>query len=332
MKDSVQRNEYSISVIIPCYNCEEFIKETLESLEMQDYRNFELICVDDGSTDHTLAILESFKRSTQLSVHIISQINSGVSSARNTGMTAAHGVYYLFLDSDDVINSHLIALLYEEIKNEGYDTVYFRYSRELKETLEWSRRENASIQEVGQEDAMRDLLFQMGQFSFACFLYKGDILKKNDIVFDEGTKHFEDREFNWKYLCNCKKICKIDAPLYGYRINKQSVTQRGGDCWADDGIKAAFRVENYLKSHNCSYYETVKNYLVYRVLWSRAKAYAIARDKKSFIRLRNEYDLDRAMKAMRKDTIFYVRVLSIIYCVSPILFYNVLSFFQKSRG
>ena len=91
--------ETTVSVIIPCYNCALLVEETLASLLKQTYKNFEVICVNDGSTDDTLSVLERYLNIADFDLKIISQKNSGVSKARNRGIDEATGKYVLFLDS-----------------------------------------------------------------------------------------------------------------------------------------------------------------------------------------------------------------------------------------
>ena len=104
-----------VSVIIPCYNCANLVEETLESLRNQTCRDFEIICVNDGSTDDTLAVLERWKECNGLDMQIISQPNGGVSRARNAGIQAAQGEYLLFLDADDMYHTIFIQQMCDAI-------------------------------------------------------------------------------------------------------------------------------------------------------------------------------------------------------------------------
>lgn len=91
-----------MSIIIPCYNSDRFINNTIKMLLCQDLSDCELILVDDGSIDSTLQVLQKYE-SSDSNVRVISQLNQGVSAARNTGMLAARGKYIYFLDSDDTL-------------------------------------------------------------------------------------------------------------------------------------------------------------------------------------------------------------------------------------
>ncbi len=102
------------SVIIPTYNRANFIEKTIESVLNQTYQNFEIIVVDDGSTDNTLGVLEQYKNNNKIHVH--HQKNAERGAARNKGISLAKGEYVIFLDSDDLFLEHYLELLFKKIK------------------------------------------------------------------------------------------------------------------------------------------------------------------------------------------------------------------------
>lgn len=121
-----------ISVIIPCFNCSKYIGETLESLENQVFKNFVVICVNDGSTDNTLDILREWEAKGTLDIKIISQENGGVSKARNEGIKASNTKYIAFCDSDDIYSEFFLSSLYEAIEKNNADAAYCYLTRDVK--------------------------------------------------------------------------------------------------------------------------------------------------------------------------------------------------------
>ena len=116
-----------ISVIMPVYNVEKYVSDCIESVLNQTYKNFELIIVNDGSTDNSLN--EAKKYLCDSRVHIYSQENKGLSAARNTGLKCVKGDYIYFIDSDDVINQNLFDLLIGEFSNhQETDLISFGYT------------------------------------------------------------------------------------------------------------------------------------------------------------------------------------------------------------
>ena len=309
-----------ISVIMPCYNCGSYIDETMESLEMQTYRNFEVICVNDGSTDNTSDKLNEWKEKNVFDIRIITQENGGVSKARNRGIEEANGEYIMFLDSDDIYNPSYIRLMTEAVRNA--DIAYCRLSRNFDDVyLCETRNVCFGTQQITQ--AMDKLLYEMGRYGFYCYVYKKDILDSISLRFDENTRFGEDREFNWKYICHCRNACWIDLPLYGYRINPGSATQRNASWRKTDLLAAVKRIEAYLDEQNCEYSDEFRGYMFARAMWAVAKTFAVSRNKECFARLRKEYDVRACMKVTAKDKNRLVRIASDMYLLSPALFYKI---------
>ena len=314
-----------VSVVIPCYNCASVMDETIESLENQTSNSFEVICVNDGSTDNTLDVLKKWKAESRLDITIINQANGGVSKARNVGIDAAQGEYLLFLDSDDIYNRFFVEKL--SLYAENYDVCFCKLSRKL-ENISNFEAADISFLALSQQEAMHKLLYEMGSYGFYCYLYKKQLLDEFNIRFDENTHRFEDREFNWKYLCHCNNILWLDAPLYGYRINALSVTQQRAT-WQTESFDAVRRVEAYMENLGIPFAKELKSYLFNRMLWARAKYYAQSHRKDLFIRLGTEYDLKSGMKRTAKDNNKLVRIASLLYLIHPMLFYYTLAATKK---
>ena len=111
-----------ISVIIPVYNSEKYLKAAIQSVIEQDYRDIEMILVNDGSTDDSLSICKQLQ-SNDSRIHIINQENSGVSAARNNGIRHAHGEYLIFIDADDLMDKDMLSVLYEKAIETDADIV-----------------------------------------------------------------------------------------------------------------------------------------------------------------------------------------------------------------
>lgn len=310
-----------VSVIIPCYNCCEIVGETLACLEKQTYPNCEIICINDGSSDKTLELLENWKKRGTLNLKVLTQENRGVSCTRNRGIDEACGEYVLFLDADDIWHSEFVWRLVEALEQSNADVSYCRLSRDLNDV------ENLIIGNVDlgvqtQKQAMDKLLFEMWNYGFYCYLYRKETLTKFNLRFDENTRYFEDREFNWKYLCHCNSFAWIDLPLYGYRVTPNSATHKKTS-WehTQKMLEAVKRVERYLEVNKCDYLQTLKSYLYQRVMWTAAKNISLSRDKNMFRKLCSEYDVKTCMKRTAKDSKMLVAIASQLYLIHPMLFY-----------
>jgi len=323
-KTEVESTENAeVSIIIPCYNAERFLDEVFVGLEKQTFKNFELICINDGSKDNTLSVLRSWEKRSSLKITVIDKENGGVSAARNDGIKAARGKYILFLDADDMYHKAYIERLFNAIEETGADVAYCRLDRNYDNVMSVSIKE-AKVLMHTQTEAMNNLLYRMSEFGFCCYIYNKDVLQKYSIEFDCNTITGEDREFNWKYLCHCKNACFIDAPLYWYRVNNQSVTKAKAS-WKRTGILNAIeRVEKYMLDNGCEFLDEFKSYMYARTMWACAKVFAVSRDKELFNRLRKEYDVRKCMKRTTKDKNRLVALSSRIYLFWPWLYYKII--------
>lgn len=254
-------------------------------------------------------------------MQIISQPNGGVSRARNAGIQAAKGEYLLFLDADDLYHPTYIQRLCEAMQRTGADVAYCWLSRQ-PEILK-GEYETAQVICQNQAEAMHNLLYRMPDVGFYCYLYRKDWLVSEKLEFDVNTRHFEDREFNWKYLCHCQSAVLVDAPLYYYRVTANSVTQNRKTQWRTEGIDAVRRIEMYLQQYECPFLDELKAYLYPRVMWSAAKRYALGGEKALLKRLGKEYDVKSCMKRTAKDKNKLVALASRCYLVHPYLFYYI---------
>ena len=286
----------------------------------QTFKDFEVICINDGSSDNTLSVLNKWKDSNELNIVILDQVNSGVSTARNKGIDNANGEFILFLDSDDCYHERFIELMLSGVVDGKSDVSYCRLSRNYDDVMTLIPEHfNGVIQ--SQKEAMNNLLYRMGEFGFCNYIFRKDYLIKLNLRFDVDTKFGEDREFNWKYLCNCSLCYFIDIPLYWYRVNAVSATKSKASWRKTDLLCAVNRIEEYLIEHNCEFSEEFNSYMYARSMWAVAKTFAVSGDKDLFYKLDNEFPVKTCMKRTSKDSNILVAFSSFLYLINPFLFY-----------
>lgn len=204
-----------ISVIIPCYNAKKTIEKCVYSILQQDYSNFEIIAVNDGSNDTTLNILRKLSEKDGR-ISVINQTKSGgVSAARNIGLKRARGEYISFVDADDYIEKTFLSKLKTFIKGADFSVCYF--SSSLGD-IEHSTNVN-SIGELFEE-------MMVPRENIAAFvwnrLYRSEIIRNNGICFDENVYACEDTLFNFKYILHSHTVGICKEHLYHYIINSSS--------------------------------------------------------------------------------------------------------------
>ena len=212
------------SIIIPVYNVEKYLRECLNSVLGQTFPNWEVICVNDGSTDSSASILEVFATKDNR-VRIVTQPNSGLSAARNVGLKHASGEYILFLDSDDWLEVNALEILANDLCDE--DMVCFSGCRYLESEGRFlpadqlQERRFFSGMDYYNEDALKHR-----DFAFVCVVlraYKRSFLLKNRLVFKEGIFH-EDNLFTPLACYYAQKVKVINYCLYNYRVRHNSIT------------------------------------------------------------------------------------------------------------
>lgn len=218
--------EFDLSVVLTVYNMEACLAESLDSLLAQDFRSFEVICVDDGSTDGSLAILESYSRKDSR-IRVISQENQGPAEARNVGLDAARGGYVIMLDSDDVFASSFFSSMMLKAKASSADVVICRsYMFDDK-----SKEKEISPWTVKAEQLPPCPSFSCSDFPdtvLSAFvgwpwdkLYKRSFIEEHGLRFPR-LRNSEDLYFVFLSLILAHKIVVVDDELIGHRMNRSS--------------------------------------------------------------------------------------------------------------
>lgn len=219
-----------ISVVIPVYNVERYLAECLDSVLTQDMSNIELVCVNDGSKDRSLEILEAYAENDSRII-IINQENQGLSCARNAGIDRARGKYLLFLDSDDRLGTNVLADLYEtsqaqELEILAFDAQCFYETEELKKKeykdSYYRRKRNYSKVQTGKELFCE--LVENDDFCDAAWLLflKSAWLKEEGIRFVPGILH-EDCLFSFQCYMSTKRISHRKWGYLYYRVRENSI-------------------------------------------------------------------------------------------------------------
>lgn len=215
-----------VSIIIPVYNTQDYLKECLKSATEQTFDDIEIICVDDGSTDGSVDIVKEFEKN-DARVHLISQKNSGVSVARNTGIKNSKGTYILFLDADDVLDKDCVRKAYEKIIKTKSDIVAFGTFTVCGENVE-KRWDFDIIKKLADGKLnSKDLSVVINlMHNIWDKLYRRDFLIENDIQFPVGYKIGEDGVFNILCYLNDAKYSYLPECLYNYRVYQGSTVHR----------------------------------------------------------------------------------------------------------
>ncbi|MCX8074606.1 MAG: glycosyltransferase [Clostridia bacterium] len=239
-----------VSVIIPAYNAQKYIKKCIESVLNQTYAHIEIIIVNDGSKDDTLKICKSYAKNNS-NVKIITTKNRGVSYARNSGINSSNGKYIVFIDSDDYVDREYISALitnYDDNKLTlcGYYEVIENINNKLNSKLNFKEKITGL-----KEDFY--LLYNNGLInSNFCKLYLSNIIKSNEIKFDEEISIGEDLLFNLEYMKYVNDGFKlVELHLYYYvKRKRDSLSIR----YNKDMLLSKMKIYNNLNDFAKSYF------------------------------------------------------------------------------
>lgn len=211
-----------ISVIVPIYNAEIYLRQNLDSILNQTLKDIELICVDDGSTDFTLKILKEYQEKDSRII-IIQQNNQKAGIARNTGLKIAKGKYIIFLDADDFFKDTMLEELYNKAEIDNADTVvcsYYNYDAKTNKVLDIYTIHSSFVKQspFSAED-IKNSIFSFCRPNPWTKLFKRDFFLENNIQFDDLVS---SNDFCGIYtaVAASKRISILNKPLIYYRLNQ----------------------------------------------------------------------------------------------------------------
>lgn len=207
-----------VSVILPIYNGEKYLDECLYSVCNQNYKNIEILIVNDGSIDSSLMICEKWQKQDSR-IFIFNNENHGVSYSRNFGIEKSKGEYIAFIDADDIVSQDYITTLVDMIDNNPLcDCSIINFSIFSNKLKPFSNGENKSLSIYQTHLAVHGFI---GGFVTAK-LYRSDILKKGCLKLNEDIAVCEDLLFNVQYLRHCREVVYNTGVKYLYRQHEQS--------------------------------------------------------------------------------------------------------------
>ena len=211
-----------VSVIVPVYNCEKLVDRSLERLTHQTLKDIEIVCVNDGSTDGSLEILEAWAKKDKR-IKIVSQKNGGLSSARNTGIANANSPYLMFCDADDEFDSKMCEIMLDAVEKEEVDIVACgtEVKYDAHSEIAESDRNYYRIKYLG-KNYINETITAKTDVSVCDKLFKSEIIKKYNIVFPNKLNN-EDYYFYNAYMSVVKTIFFVNQKLYTYIRHEDSI-------------------------------------------------------------------------------------------------------------
>ena len=243
-----------ISIIIPVYNVERKIQRCLDSVKHQTFSDFELILVNDGSTDKSGEICDKYVANDER-FKVIHQNNQGVSVARNAGINIAKGRYITFIDSDDYVNGDFLSNLYATICSSGADIAMCNYYMVFEDRTDVCMKHGYSSGNILEKDEIKSVFYKhiqdndctIGYFSLWNKIYRSNLIRENHIFLDTEMSFGEDMMFIMQCLKFSNKIAFIEEPLYYYEMTENGLFSRYRRSFLNDTMKCYCSLVSQLK-------------------------------------------------------------------------------------
>ena len=260
IKNSGDIMKKDITIVIPVYNSGKYLNRCIDSIINQTINNYEILIIDDGSTDNSLNIINEYINKYNF-IRVISQENSGPAVARNNGIKKTNTKYLMFIDSDDYIDNDYIKVHYDNILNTDYDVVMSGFRKTDGNNISFERKLN---------DKEFSKYIVTGPYSK---IYKTSFLLENNIYFLD-TNSSEDVYFSLKIINNSANIKTIDYIGYNYfdNINSISNTKHKGFNQDVEIIRLLNELNNMNKNNNKLNDYYIIRYCIWYLLYSGKKA------------------------------------------------------------
>lgn len=282
------------SIIVPVYNTEMYLKQCVESILTQNYKNFEIILVDDGSTDNSASICDEYAKLNK-NVVVIHKENGGLADARNVGLLRSFGKYILFVDSDDFIAKSSLESVARFVSNRELDIVFLKGYKYFDENNVQELDENIYLSEINNKLQLQEYISKLKKLpGSACTkLINREFALRNDLFFIKGIYH-EDIEWFIKMIKKVENFDVLNIAYYYYRQNRSgSITNKVTskhinsmiDIFEMHAVKSAYESED----------KYINNYLAYEYIITLALYMKLPNEGKSKVK-KNIYDYKWLLK------------------------------------
>jgi len=306
-----------VSVIIPMYNSENSIEETLKSVMNQTYKNIEILIIDNNSTDNSNVICQKYAKNDNR-IHIYIEKKQGQSFARNLGIKMAKGDFIYFVDADDVIIDSTIKTLISESNREYLIGIRRIDNKQYNDYFETISSEKLKINIINGK--------QMG--CIWVYLFETEIIKEKNILFDTNTNLLEDMIFLFEYLKFVSKVKFINQKCYYYRLNKDSTTKKtDSHTIINNIIKFNYSIEKIKLIENDNYIDELNKKKNFGIMYELNKV----KNKKKFNDICNNNDCRHILSTIKTYNIiqkkYYKSVINNNYFM-----FNVFRLFYKTKN
>lgn len=317
-----------VSIIIPVYNGQHYIRSIVEDFAGQVYEDFELIFVNDGSTDDSLRYLRSCQEKSRMHISVVDQCNQGVSSARNAGIAEAQGDWMCFCDVDDAVTQTYLSDMLSVVTKEDVQMVFCRH--ELVGTL--SDRDGRDDTGTGATvvldklTCLRDFLY--GRLRVGCWslMVKAEVLKANHLEFAAGYRYGEDIHMVWRAIANCAHVAYLDKTLY-YYLQRPGSAMSKFDESRFDACRLMRSLESFFDTVDAEFSREFRHYGAARMMWSIVWQASMLCDTNHYLAFIRQNHARAELGRLLTFPDFKVAASSFVFLFSPRMFRYVTNVF-----
>ncbi len=335
-----------LSIIIPVYNGASYLERLFQSLPSTEAAEYELIFINDGSTDNSAALLEEYGASGKYNMKLCSISNSGVSAARNKGLELAEGDYIAFLDCDDRIPANYLAA-FRALTAPQSGTSASSDSASLDsvtpDLVAFQSLRTATVPETGAESPLQatqtltgvEMLFQMAQnptkYGVYNFFYKKSLLEAQQMRFATGYAYYEDYDFLYRLLAVTDQVVYTETVLYYYLLQE-------GTAMATFKVERLQNIEllradiPFIAVHAPEFLSEYRKHVLNRIYWSVMWQAALAFPVGKALQFGHKSHMRRRMFRLRNHPDRKVRVSAKLYLQSPLAFVLAAKLLGKSHS
>ena len=323
-------NQPFVSVIVPVFNVEKYIERTVSSIIHQDYKNIEIILINDGSTDNSLSILNRLSEEDSR-IKVYNKQNGGVSSTRNYGINVSRGDYIVFVDGDDWIDSQHISVLVDACLK--YNAQMAIGTKHFFDEGVPSENNDKSSKDClcSSNKIIRDIYYNKIYMAVWNKIYKKSFLVKNNILFDESIWYAEGMHFNVQCLSSLEKVPVCSFKTYHYVTNPDSAMRKEFSLRNEECALTSLKKQEQIVQNNDRLVKTALHFHIAQVhrniIVGEAKNHLLNKTSKNY-KKSNEYQIaKKSIKKMRSlflDVLFAnlslkSKVEWLLFCMFPIL-------------
>src|SRR5699024_9060429 len=307
-----------ISVIIPVYNGEKYIDRVYDSFVKQTYTDFELIFVNDGSTDESIKKIETLSAENIVPITYMTQTRGGVSAARNTGLALAKGDYICFCDVDDTVMSTYLEDMHTLLVNEDIDLVIGRdqFNKDGDNQLD-KYTGNGYIMPA--QMALEKYLYGNINTNCCVTMVKSKFLRRHDLTFANDYKYGEDLHMLWRMIAYSTNVAYLDKPLYIYHLQPNTAMST----FNSDRFHAYYliqKLEKLIQKKHQIFYNKFKKHAANKVLWSIAWQWSTKVTNQEFRQFIEENQVKRSMYDLLTFKDKKVALSALLCIISPSVF------------